>query len=122
MSLIPFLGKGGFHVTSYQANFASHHTRNRHIGFLFTCKGIEKSNKTYHYYLLSSYHITKLQPSDKNINTHLHEISNPCMNKSKVLLLFFSIPRCANGNQDILKNRARESAYHFVQALYYTKR
>ena len=24
----------GFHVTSYQANFASHHTRNRHVGFL----------------------------------------------------------------------------------------
>ena len=24
----------GFHVTSYQANFASHPTRDRHVGFL----------------------------------------------------------------------------------------
>ena len=33
-------------------------------------------------------------------------------------LLFFSIPRCAKGNQEILKNRARVSAYHVVQTLY----
>ena len=25
----------GFHVTSCQANFASYHTRNCHVGFLF---------------------------------------------------------------------------------------
>ena len=61
---------GAFHVTSYKANFASHHTRDRHVGFQFTCEGIGKSNKMYHYFLFSSYHITKLQPSDKNINTH----------------------------------------------------
>ena len=60
----------GFHVTSYQANFASHHTRDRHVGFLFTFEGIGKSNKMYHYLLFSSYRITKLQPSDKNINTY----------------------------------------------------
>ena len=24
----------GFHVTSYQANYASHPTRDRHVGFL----------------------------------------------------------------------------------------
>ena len=76
-----------FHVTSYQANFASHHTRNRHFGFLFKCKGIGKSNKMYHYFSFSSYHITRLQPSNKNINTHSNEISNP-WSKSKVLAFF----------------------------------
>ena len=29
----------GFHVTSYQANFASHHTRDRHVGFLLAWNG-----------------------------------------------------------------------------------
>ena len=74
-------GIGGFHVTSYQANLASHHNRHRHFGFLFTCKGIGKSNKMFHNFLFSSYHIAKLQPSDKNISTHTHsdEISNPSM-------------------------------------------
>ena len=60
----------GFHVTSYQANFAGHHTRNHHVGFLFTCDSIGKSNKMFHYFLFSSYHITRLQPNDKNISTY----------------------------------------------------
>ena len=34
---------GDFHVTLYQANFASRHTRKCHVGFLFTCDGIGKS-------------------------------------------------------------------------------
>ena len=62
--------KIGFHVTSYQANFASHHTRGRHVGFLFTWSGIEKYNKISRYFLSSSNHNSKLQPSDKNISTH----------------------------------------------------
>ena len=60
----------GFHVTSYQANFASHHTRDRHVGFPFACEGIGKSNKIFHNFLFSSYHITKLEPRGKNIITH----------------------------------------------------
>ena len=64
------LAIGGFHVTSYWANFASHRTRDRHVGFLFACDGIGKGNKMLHYFLFSSYHITKLQPSDKNIRTY----------------------------------------------------
>ena len=61
---------GGFHVTSCQANFASHHTHNRHVGFLFMCEGIGKSNKMFHNFSFSSFHITKSQPNDKNISTH----------------------------------------------------
>ena len=57
----------GFHVTSYQVNFASHHTRDRHVGFLFTQSSIGKYNKISHYCLFRSYHNTKLQLSDKNI-------------------------------------------------------
>ena len=34
--------KEGFHVTSYQANFASHCTFDRHDGFLFVWRGIGK--------------------------------------------------------------------------------
>ena len=41
--------------------------------------------------------------------------------KSKVPTnFFFSLPRCAKGNQEILKNSARVSAYHVVQTLYCT--
>ena len=47
-------------VTSYQANLASHHTSNRHIGFLLACHGIGKYNKMFRYILFSSYYSTKL--------------------------------------------------------------
>ena len=40
----------GFHVTSYQANFASHRTRDRHVGFLY--------NKMSRYFLFSSCHVS----------------------------------------------------------------
>ena len=40
-----------------------------HVGFLFAHDDIGKSNKIFHYFVFSSYHIIKLQPSDKNINT-----------------------------------------------------
>ena len=59
----------GFHVTSYQENFAGRHTRNRHVGFLFARDGIGKHNKMLRYFLFSSYHITKLL-SNKNISAH----------------------------------------------------
>ena len=35
----------GFHVMSYQANFVSHHTHDRHVGFLSPQAGIGKHNK-----------------------------------------------------------------------------
>ena len=60
----------GFHVTSYHANFARHHTRDRHVRFLFTQSGIGKYLKMSHYILFSSYYKTKLQLSEKNISTH----------------------------------------------------
>ena len=35
----------GFHVMSYQANFASHHTGDSHVGFLFTWRVLENTTK-----------------------------------------------------------------------------
>ena len=60
----------GFHVTSYQANFACHLTRNRHVGFLSPQSGIGKYNQMSQNFLFSSYDKTKLQPSDNNISAH----------------------------------------------------
>ena len=91
----------GFHVTSYQANFASHHTRDGHVGFLFTWSGIGKYNKMSRYFLLSSYHNTKLQLSDKNICTYSRwKFYFFLWSKLKVqaFLLFFSIPHHTKGN------------------------
>ena len=61
----------GFHMTSYRANFASHHTCDCDVGFLLAWDGIWKCNKMFHNFLLSSCHIIKLQPSDRNISTHI---------------------------------------------------
>ena len=44
-------------MTSYQAHFASHHTRDRHVGFLFARHGIGEHNKMSGYFLLSSHTI-----------------------------------------------------------------
>ena len=40
-----FASIGGFHVTSYQANFASHPTRDRHVGFLLHGRVLENTTK-----------------------------------------------------------------------------
>ena len=82
------------HITmSYQANFASHHTYDRHVGFIFARNGIGKYNKLSCYFLLSSCHNTKLQLRDKNITTHIR--LNPDMKqitRNSVFCCFFSIP------------------------------
>ena len=74
---------------SYQANFASHHTSDHHLGFLSARNGIGKCNKMAHYFLFSSYNNTKLQLSDKNISTHtLLKLKIPSWSKSKVQAFF----------------------------------
>ena len=42
----------GFHVMSYQANFASHHIRDRHVDFLSTQSGIGKNKKMFHFFFI----------------------------------------------------------------------
>ena len=59
----------GFHVTSYQTNFASHHTRDRHVGFLSAWHGIGNTTKwpvTFHLVHTT----TPNYQSEKNISTH----------------------------------------------------
>ena len=67
LSYMYFINRG-FHVTSYLANFASHNAQDSHISFLSAQDNIGK--EMFHYFLFSSYHITKSQLSDKNISTH----------------------------------------------------
>ena len=64
----------GFNVTSYQANVASHHIRDRHVGFLLAWHGIGKYNKMFRHHLFSLYHNTKLQQSDKKWNISPHSV------------------------------------------------
>ena len=51
----------GFMRHHNQADFASHHTRDRHVGFLLVRAGIGKHNKMSQNFVFSSYHNTKLQ-------------------------------------------------------------
>ena len=63
----------GFHVTSYQAIFASHHTRDRHVGYALSTRRYWENKIMFYYFLILSssclYLIIKLQQSDKNIST-----------------------------------------------------
>ena len=83
----------------------------RHVGFPFTCEGIGKSNKMFYYFLFSSYHITKLQPSDKNINTHTRvKFQILPYSKSKVLaffVIFLHTVLCKRKPRDFEKSCAR---------------
>ena len=61
---VPASSIEGFYVISYQSKFASHHTRDCHVDFLFTRSSIGEYNKMSRYFLFSSYHNTKLQLND----------------------------------------------------------
>ena len=67
----------GFHVTSFEAKFASHHTRDLHVGFLFARLCIGKHNKMSRTFLFSSYQITTEWQEYQH--THSVEIWNPSM-------------------------------------------
>ena len=83
-------------MTSYQANFASHHIRNRHVGFLFIWGGIWKYNKMYRYFFYSDHIIipncnwvTRILAHTLGRNFYsFYEVNY----KFKPFLLFFSIP------------------------------
>ena len=119
-------------MCSYQhdwANFAIHRTRNHHhdpwhVGFLETCMWWywEKVTKcSISFYLvhttLPNYnymYVTRILAHTLEWNfKSFHEV-----NRKFQGFFIFSIPRCAKGNQGILKNRACVRAYHVVQTLY----
>ena len=94
------------------------------------CKGwYGKSNKMFHTFLFSSYHITKLQPHYQitctltyNRVTRIspHQLGENCKffhkvnQKLKLFLLVFSSPSCTKGNQEMLPHHA----YRVVQPFY----
>ena len=98
-----------------KVNFASHHTRNHNVCFLFAQDGIVKHNKILCYFI--SYHNIKLELSDKDISTHtlsllLKIISNSsnvfCCFFFFVLFCYFSPNRSVQrGKQEMLQNHAR---------------
>ena len=108
-------------MTSYQANFASHHTRDRHVGFLLALHGIGKHNKMSRYFLLSSYHISKLYRYGKNIRTHTGNFISFCEVNQKFMRFFFFFSLCCTIQKENLaaeQNCVRIVAYRIMQTLY----
>ena len=116
-----------FHVTSYEANFASHHTCDCHVGFLLAWRGIGKHNKMPHYFYLVHTTISNYNRVTK-ISTHtpVGNFKSFCEVNQKFKHFFFLffvfcfsfIPRHTKGNQTARQNRARIGAYRIVQTLY----
>ena len=104
---------------SSHINFASHHTPDHHVGFLFTQSSIGKYNKMSRYFVFSSYHNTKLQQSDKNISTHTlswnFDFSYEVNQMFKHFLLFFC---CATQKGNQAEEQNCMGAYRVVQTLY----
>ena len=86
---------GGFHVTSYQANFASHHTHNRHVGSLFACVVLGKATKCsvtfYLVYTIIYYKITtKWQEYQPTVTQMKFQIHPSCKLKVQAFVVVFS--------------------------------
>ena len=94
-------------MTSYQANFASHRTRNRHVGFLSARHGIGKYNK----FSVTFYLVHTTIPNYNRVTRILgytlggnFESFCGVNQKFKRFLLFFSVPH-HKGNQVAGQNR-----------------
>ena len=113
----------GFHVTSYQANSASHHTHNCHVDFLFARQSIRKHNKTFHYFIFSSCHNTKLQLVTGILAHFLCWNVISSAKKLKLIkflsiLLFFLYCAIQRGNKATWQNHALKGKSCVVQTLY----
>ena len=88
----------GFHVTSYQANFASHLTRDRHVSFLSPHSGIGKKNQMSQ----NPFYLVYITVPNYNWVTRIlaHTLS------------------CTKGTQEAWRTCARISTYLVVQTLY----
>ena len=111
----------GFSCAVLSSQFVSYHTHVCHVGFLSAgWYWYWENNKMWHCFLLSSYHITKLKLSDKNIRTHTwlkFQILPWSKLKVPAFLLFFSIPCCAKQNQEMLQNHAFEFKFRLWEGL-----
>ena len=109
----------GFHVMSYQANIASHHTRDRHVGFLSAYYSIWEKQQNVPLLLIKFMpHCQITTDWQKYQQTHSFETSNHSMKwieSSSVFFLFFCIPCCTKENQEVFQSHAYLSAYRVVQ-------
>ena len=109
----------GFHVMSYQGNFASHLTRHRNVGFLFARASIRKHNNMFRN-ILSFNHNAKLQLSDKNISMlcTLGGDFKSCYEENQKLqrdLLFFSVPHRTKRNKECTwQNYVKKAIFCFI--------
>ena len=102
----------GFQVTSYQANFASHHTHNRHVGFLLAWRGIGKYNKMFRYFFL----VNTIPNYNSVIRILAHTLGGNfesfCeVNQKLKHFLFFSIPHHSKRKPG---GRAKSRAYRYI--------
>ena len=76
---------GGFHVTSYQAKFAGHHIRDRHV--TVSCSHVTvlgKATKCFIYFLFQCIPHYQITTDQEYQHTHSDEIANPSMNEVKL--------------------------------------
>ena len=95
-----YLRSRGFFSTSYQANFASHHTRNRQVGFLLAWHGIGKCSKMFRYFLFNTTipnyrpnSVTRILAHTLSGNFESFCEVNQKFKRLLLLLLLISIPR-----------------------------
>ena len=104
-------------MTSYQANFASHHTCARHVGFLLACNGIEKNTTKCP---VTFYLVHTTIPNYNRVTRILaHTLGGNfksfCeVNQKFQRFLFFSIPRHTKGNQAVGQNCERIGAHRVM--------
>ena len=113
----------GFHVMSYQANFASHHTRDCHVGFLCTRRYLlVNMTKCPITFLFSLYRNIKLQLSDNNIGLCAHcwnyRSFNEVNQRFKRFCCFSLYHTIQKGKQGSWQNCAHKGAHCLMQTLY----
>ena len=108
-------------MTSYLANFASHHTRDRHVGFLLAWNGIGKHNKMscLTFYLVHTSITTYNRVTRILVHTHGGNLKSFCEIKSSCVFCCFSLYHVIQKrNQAAGQNCSRISAYRIMQTLY----
>ena len=114
-------------MTSYHGNFASHHTCDHHVGFLFAWPSIEKHNKMFWNFYLGQTMITNYNYATKIL--HLKKIFenidslNPGMKKirSDSVFCWFSVYRTVqNGNQGAWQNHVHVCVSRHANPLFHS--
>ena len=117
----------GLHVTAYQANFASHHTRDRHVGFLLAYHSNEKQNKMsitlYLVYTKVPNYIRVIKILALTLGGNFKSLYEVNQKFKHFCCCCFSL-YCAiqKGNQVAGQNRVRIGAYYILHTPYWSPR